>query len=90
MKKVQMIKKIKNWIKSLKKSNSPFSEMRLVFSTTELHLATLNKLHLEEEGIPVFIIDKRDSSYNAFGEIELYVHQNFILRAKHLINKSNE
>ena len=85
-----MIKKIIAWIQKLKKTNTPFSEMRLVFSTTELHLATLKKLHLEEEGIPVFIIDKRDSSYNAFGEIELYVHQNFILKAKYLISKENE
>lgn len=85
-----MINRLRNWIKKITQPNTLFDELRLVISTTENHLASIYKLKLEEEGIPVFVIDKRDSSYNAFGEIEMYVHHTNLLKAKHLIEKDNE
>jgi len=48
------------------------------------------KLKLEEEGIQVILIDKKDSSYNNFGELELYVKAESYIKAKYLIDKTYE
>jgi len=40
---------------------------------------------LEEGGIEAVVINKRDSSYLAFGEAEVYVKQDDVIRAKKLI-----
>ena len=85
-----MINRLRNWIKKISQPNTPFDDLRLVTSTTEEHLASIYKLKLEGEGIPVFTINKKDSSYNSFGAIEMYVHHTNILKAKHLIEKGNE
>ena len=71
-------------------TNSSFDDLRLLTSTSEEHLVTLYKLKLEEEEIPVFVINKKDSSYNSFGAIELYVHHTLVVRAKHIIEKEHE
>ncbi|MGM0478749.1 MAG: hypothetical protein ACQERC_05970 [Bacteroidota bacterium] len=67
-----------------------FDSKQVVFRTTEDHLARLIVMKLEEEGIQVFYINKKDSSYNNFGQIELYVERNDVIRARYLIDKSNE
>ncbi|MGB0934048.1 MAG: hypothetical protein ACPGU5_07175 [Lishizhenia sp.] len=85
-----MLTKFKSWIKKITYTNSPFDDLRLVISTAEEHLVTIYKLKLEEEGIPVFVINKKDSSYNSFGSIELYVHHTLVVRAKHIIEKEHE
>jgi hypothetical protein len=47
------------------------------------------KHFLADNDINAFTIDKRDSSYH-FGEIELYVLRDDVLRAKSLIKKFEE
>jgi hypothetical protein len=47
-------------------------------------------MKLEEEGIKVFYINKKDSSYNNFGQIELYVQRDDVIRAKYIIDMSYE
>ena len=42
---------------------------------------------LENEGIKAIIINKKDSFY-LLGPIELYVHNEDVIKAKHLIKKS--
>ena len=44
---------------------------------------------LEEHGINAIIIDKQDSAYTFFGELELYVNRDDILRAMTIL-KQNE
>ncbi len=67
-----------------------FDDKQVVFRTTEDHLARLIVMKLEEEGIQVFYINKKDSSYNNFGQIELYVERDDVIRARYLIDKSHE
>ncbi len=52
---------------------SPSQGFKNVYDSTEMHLITLKKLELENNGIPAIIFDQRDSSYNAFGRIYLSV-----------------
>jgi len=85
-----MWKWIKNWIQKILPTDTEFKQNKLVFRTTELHLATIMKFKLEEEGIHVILINKMDSSYNNFGNIELYVNQNDVIRAKYIIDKPHE
>jgi hypothetical protein len=85
-----MWKKIKNWIQKILPSNTEFEKNKLVFRTSELHLATIIKFKLEEEGVHVILINKMDTSYNNFGQIELYVNQNDVIRAKYIIEKPHE
>ena len=43
---------------------------------------------LELHNIKSFIVDKRDSSYNVFGECELYVREEDAINSIHIINTS--
>ncbi|WP_367182421.1 putative signal transducing protein [Brumimicrobium sp.] len=85
-----MWKKIKSWIQKILPNNTEFDQNKLVFRTSELYLAQIIKLKLEEEGVHVILINKMDTSYNNFGQIELYVNQNDVIRAKYIIDKPNE
>ena len=85
-----MWKKIKSWIQKILPNNTEFDQNKLVFRTSELYLAQIIKLKLEEEGVHVILINKMDTSYNNFGQIELYVNQNVVIRAKYIIDKPNE
>ena len=42
---------------------------------------------LENENIPAVIVNKKDSSYLAFGEIELNVRREDILNAKVIVDQ---
>ena len=55
-----------------------------VYSTTQLIDAEMLKNYLEVKGISVFILNKMDSSYH-FGDIELLVSPDEVLKAKKLI-----
>lgn len=46
---------------------------RKIYTTTQSPKAEIVKGVLENEGIQTVILDKKDSSYHTFGEIELYV-----------------
>lgn len=45
---------------------------------------------LKENGIQAVEMNKRDSSYQSFGNIELYCPQNQVLHALHLIRENNK
>jgi Zn-dependent membrane protease YugP len=56
-----------------------------IFSSAQPYQAEVAKQVLEENGITAVVINKKDSSYLAFGEAELYVKQDDVIRAKQLI-----
>jgi hypothetical protein len=48
-------------------------------------IAELKKAILEASGIPSIIINKSDSSYH-FGDVELYVERDDVIRAKMILD----
>jgi hypothetical protein len=54
----------------------------LAYSTGEMFNAELFKQVLADNDIEAVIINKMDSAYRSFGDIELYVRQDKILKAK--------
>jgi len=61
-----------------------------IFSTWLEYEAILIKDKLELEGISTTILNKKDSTYNTFGSIELYVSPADEKQARELIEKTNE
>ncbi len=64
------------------------SDWAIVMRSPSLYEVELWKARLEEEGIPAVIINKRDSAYPTFGDIELYTKRDFVLKASHLIKNN--
>jgi len=62
-------------------------QWEMVFCTTALYQIDIMKALLEEENIISIAINKKDSSYLAFGEAELYVKREDALRAKQIAVK---
>ncbi len=60
------------------------SEQAHIYSVGTLYLSELIRQMLADHDIPSFIINKQDSIYK-FGEIELYVNRDNVIRAKKLI-----
>ena len=56
-----------------------------IFQTAQHYKAVIASQILDENSIESVIFNKRDSAYNAFGEIELCVRRNDVIRAKLLI-----
>ena len=56
----------------------------LAYSTQQMFEAELLKRVLGDHDIEAVILDKMDSSYRAFGDIEIYVRQDQLLKAKML------
>jgi len=59
----------------------------LIYSSPLQYKVEMLRSLLEEEEIPAVIINKKDSAYLAFGEIELYVHVEDILNAMQVVTK---
>lgn len=59
-----------------------------IFSTKNLAEASIIQGLLEENEVPVQILNKQDSSYPMFGDIELYVPGHLNITAKQLIEKA--
>ncbi len=59
----------------------------LLHTTSNLTTANIIKGMLEENGVTVMIVNKQDSSYVNFGEIELYVPALLKDVAKDLLDK---
>ncbi len=59
----------------------------LLYATRNLPEATIIKGMLEENSVPVMIVNKQDSSYLNFGDIELYVPVLLKDIAKHLVDQ---
>ncbi len=60
-----------------------------IYSTGKPYLAELVRQMLSDHQIRAFIVNKQDSAYK-FGDIELFVHRDDILRAKKLIREFEE
>ncbi|MGN6618090.1 MAG: putative signal transducing protein [Ilyomonas sp.] len=60
----------------------------LLYSTQNLAEASIIKGMLEENEIRVVVLNKQDSSYLSFGEIEVYVPAHLKDIAKQLLNKA--
>ncbi|MBW6478454.1 MAG: DUF2007 domain-containing protein [Bacteroidales bacterium] len=58
----------------------------IVYSTQQEYKAEIVKAVLEDNGIKCFSLNKKDSAY-LFGEIELYVSHDYILRARQIIER---
>ena len=59
-----------------------------LYSTRNYAEASIIKGMLEENSIEVFVLNRMDSSYLSFGDIELYVPAHFKEVAQQLLNKS--
>lgn len=60
----------------------------LLYSTRNIAEANIIKGMLEENGITVVLVNKQDSSYLNFGEIELHVPQHLQVIATQLLHKA--
>ncbi len=60
-----------------------------IHSTGVPYKAEILKSILEENDIEAIVINKQDSSYH-FGELEIYVKAEDVIKAKHLIASHNE
>jgi len=73
--------------------NEPDKESwEAIYSTTQLYQAEMLKDLLEAGEINSVIVNKLDSSYRSFGDIEVYVKRDDILKAKIIVDRfqSNE
>lgn len=61
---------------------------KIIFSTRVYPEAAIIKGMLEENQIPVQLLNKQDSSYPMFGDIQLFVPDHLEITAKELINKT--
>ena len=61
-------------------------QWEVIFCCTTAYQAEILKAILEENEIPSFVINKKDSSY-LFGDIEVYVQRNDVLIAKQIVNQ---
>ncbi len=59
-----------------------------VYSSSFEHKLEIAQAVLEDEGIRSVVINKKDSFY-LFGELELYVHADHVLKAKQIIKKES-
>ena len=62
-------------------------KMVLLYSTTNMAEASIVKGLLEENNVPVYLMNKQDSSYLNFGEIELYVPNHLLQVARQLMQQ---
>ncbi len=58
----------------------------VAYTTNKIYQAEIFRELLGNHGIDSYIINKQDSSYK-FGNIEVYVRQNNILKAKMLVKE---
>ena len=61
----------------------------LIFTTTEPYRAEMVKGLLEENDMEAVLMNKMDSSYH-FGEIEVYVKAQDVIKAKHILSSQSE
>ena len=54
-----------------------------IWSEAQLYLAEMMRSRLETQGIPVLIVNKQDRNYH-FGDIEIHVKNQDVIRAKHI------
>jgi hypothetical protein len=62
------------------------SDLVRIYSADKLYLAELVRQMMSDHNIQSFIVNKQDSAYK-FGEIELFVHRDDVIKAKMLIRE---
>lgn len=60
-----------------------------IYETSDVLEAEIIIQMLKEHDVDAVSMNKRDSSYHAFGLIEIYCPANEVVTALHLINQSN-
>ena len=58
-----------------------------VYTSDQLFSAEMIRGMLHEEDIKSIIMNKQDSAYGLFGEIEVYVDRDDVIQALHIIQK---
>ena len=87
---MSLLIRLKDWInQKVQAQKSQRPNWVEVYSGTDEYFVSIIKLKLEEEGIPVLILDQRDSSYNAFGTIHVNVPNTEVVRARFLLERDN-
>lgn len=71
----------------LRTDDTGVNHWEMIFSSGSIYEAEIQKGKLEEEGIKAVIVNKQDSSYLAFGEIELFVLRDDVIRAKQIVER---
>jgi hypothetical protein len=61
-----------------------------IYQTSNPIQAEILMQMLQENNIKTVCMNKMDSSYHAFGLIEIYCHSNDVVTALHLITQSNQ
>ncbi|MDP4281688.1 MAG: DUF2007 domain-containing protein [Bacteroidota bacterium] len=62
----------------------------VIYSTTEPYKAEMLHSLLEMEEIESVVVNKKDSSYLMFGEVEVYVNRENLLKAKGIVKRYQE
>ena len=58
-----------------------------IYFSDKMHLVKIVKAMLADNNIESFEVDRKDSSYITIGEVELYVKDTDVMRAKYLIEQ---
>ncbi|MDL2228328.1 DUF2007 domain-containing protein [Bacteroidales bacterium OttesenSCG-928-K03] len=63
--------------------------IKLVYTTDKEYQANIILALLEESNIKGNIINKQDTAYKTFGDIELYVNEKDYDKAKEIVDQAN-
>ena len=59
----------------------------IAYESKQEYLAEIARAVLSDNDIESVIINKKDSIYNSFGDIEVYVNRDNLIRAKQILQK---
>ena len=59
----------------------------IAYESKKEYLAEIARTVLTDNDIESVIINKKDSTYNSFGDIEIYVNRDNLIRAKQILQK---
>jgi len=72
---------------SQQKKKTKLPSKTLIFSTPQEYLVQLYLGKLKAHGIQATILNNKDSMYNNFGNFELYVMPEDVVKAKYILEK---
>ncbi len=59
----------------------------IAYESKQEYLAEIARSVLSDNDIESVIINKKDSIYNTFGDVEVYVNRDNLIRAKQILQK---
>ena len=62
----------------------------MVYHSSQDYLVQMMAGKLESQGIESIVLSTKDSTYNNFGSVELYVYTKDVIKAKYIINQTEE